>query len=176
MEFKKYFRNYSSDLTFDGINNIEKYIKELDDKNNNLTVDDITYALIDIIDDNTIEIEKIEKIYKLGKVNTRTNSERIYISYEIKILVELLNKDKIKEYCDFRDDFFYEVMSEIHRHRILNTTCSKYNHFVTLDSSGRGIYNRRPWDAPRDEFDEFDLHPNKIVWIDNNDINNLEIE
>lgn len=166
MEFKTYFRNYGSDLRFDDINNKEKYIKELNNKNNNLTVDDITYALIDIIDDEIIEIEKIEKIYKLDKVNPRTNNERIYISYEIKILVKFLNKDKIKEYCDFRDDFFYEVMSEIHRHRILNTACSKYNHFVTLDSSGRRIYNRRPWDAPvGDEFDEFDLHPNKIVWI-----------
>lgn len=174
MEFKTYFRG--SDLRFDDINNIEKYIKELDDKNNNLTVDDITYALIDIIDDEIIEIKKIEKIYKLDKVYPRTYKEKVYITYKIDILVQFLNKDKIKEYCDFRDDFFYEVMSEIHGHRILNRVCSKHSHFVTVDSSGRRIYDRRPWDAPVDEFDEFDLHPNKVVWIDNSDINNLEIE
>lgn len=172
MEFKKYFSSGNSNLRHN-LNNKEKYIKELDDKNNNLTVDDITYALIDMIHDGIIEIEEIRKTYKTDVVNPRTDKERAYMTYRIEIFVKLLNKDKIKEYCDFRDDFVYEVMSEIHGHRILNTICNKYNHFVTIDSDRRRISERDDWVLPYDgdRFDEFDLYPNKIVWIDNNDIN-----
>ena len=168
MEFKIYLQNSDNIKFSDIINNKGKYIKELNDKNENLTTDDIIYGLSDLIDNGIIEIEEIKKIYKIDTNNFFSigSGKKPYIIYQIKILVKLLDKTKIEEYCNFRDDYFEKAMSEIYNHHILNKICSKNSKYSTIDEQGRRLHNQPPYD----EFDEFDLQPNFCVWINNNDI------
>lgn len=167
MKYNKLYRGGGRESFNDKLKN---EIELLDKKNGNLLASDILYTFIDLIDEDIIRIDDITKIYKLDEAipnsqSTRTTSRR-YITYEIRIRVKILNKNEIEKYVDFREGFFNHVMSDVYKHHILNRDCTKPYYDLKDINNRRSTFRRVDDFEDGYVYDNFDLIPKFIEFID----------
>jgi len=148
---KTFNQNATDDWPKQFPDNWEDIKKELDEKSYYLDYSEITYAFVDLIDEEVIEVEDIKKLYRYEKSYKITNGvkrDAYYgvIIYDIKIKV--LNRERVDEYVSYRDGDGKSLLKEFYGYGILNGRPTKY--FTQ-------------WHREKD-IDDFNLW-SKVVWI-----------